>query len=93
MKTLQKNDVIEECSSIAKLAEKDTQKVIEAFLEVLERNLKVGNKINLTGYFNFSVRGRKEFTSRNPSTGKPVLVPACNITVVKLGTKIKKIKS
>ena len=67
---------------IAAMAEKtgitkaDTEKMLSAFIAVVQGEFKLGNKIRLDGLGVFTPVTRAASTRRNPITGAPVNVPA-----------------
>ena len=93
MTVLNKTDIIRESANITGKSTSDVKRVIDAMLEVFENNLKIGNEVKLVGYFNLAIKKRKASIGRNPSTGEPLKIPAFNLTVAKVGSKLKKINN
>ncbi len=67
----------------------DAERMLEAFMEAVEKTLKKDDSINLTGFGSFSVSHRKARTARNPRTGETVKVPASKTPKFKPGKKLK----
>ena len=67
---------------VAAMAEKtgitkaDTGRMLDAFITVVQKEFKAGNKIRLDGLGVFTPVTRAATTRRNPQTGAPVDVPA-----------------
>ena len=55
--------------------------------DVLTSNTKKGNKVALTGYITLKTVERKARKGFNPSTKKPITIPAKKVVKASLGTK------
>ncbi len=67
----------------------DTDKVIEAFTEVVTEELKNGGKVALVGFGTFEVSERAEREGRNPKTGETMMIPASKNPKFKVGKALK----
>ncbi len=67
----------------------DTAKVVNAVLEVIQEQMKEGNKIVLTGFGQFEARVRAARTGVNPATGASIKIPACKVPAFKAGKGLK----
>ncbi|MGA3173203.1 MAG: HU family DNA-binding protein [Syntrophorhabdales bacterium] len=65
------------------------EKVLKSFIDNIERALKKGDKITLTGFGTFQCTKRAQRTGRNPRTGKEIKIPACSVPKFKPGNKLK----
>lgn len=59
--------------------------VIQAITEALERN----EDVTLTGFGAFKRRHRSARKGKNPQTGAPIEIPACETVSFKAGKKLK----
>ena len=71
------------------LSRKDSEKAVEAMLEVIGQELGRGNKIQIMGFGSFEVRERPERIGRNPGTLEEITIPASKSPVFKPGKLLK----
>ena len=63
---------------------------LSSFMEAVEKTLKKGDKITLTGFGTFSVSKRAARKGRNPQTGATLKIPAHNVAKFRPGAEFKK---
>ena len=73
----------------ADLTQKDAEKALKAFTEVVTAELKKGEKIQLVGFGTFEVSERAAREGRNPQTGKSMKIAACKAPKFKAGKALK----
>ena len=73
----------------AELSQKDAEKALKAFTEVVVSELKDGGKIQLVGFGTFEVSSRNARTGRNPHTGEEMAIAACKAPKFKAGKALK----
>ena len=71
-------------SSISKAAN-----LVNSFLGLVEGELVAGNKVNFTGFGQFSPVVRAAREGRNPGTGEPIHIPAKKTVKFTAGKKLK----
>ncbi len=64
-----KADLIAEVATDADITKAVAEKVLNAFMDTIEKALKKGDKITLTGFGTFQCARRAARTGRNPRTG------------------------
>ena len=69
--------------------EKDAEKALKAFTEVVEEELKKGEKIQLVGFGTFEVSERAAREGRNPQTGETMQIAASKSPKFKAGKALK----
>ena len=80
---------------IAAVAEKvgfsqvETAKVVNAVLDVIQEQMKAGDKIVLTGFGQFEAKVRAARTGINPATGASIKSAACKVPSFKAGKGLK----
>lgn len=84
-----KSDLITTVAESAGLTKKDTEKVISGVLAAITDALVSGDKVQIVGFGTFEVRDRKEREGRNPSNGKPMIIPASRVPAFKAGKSLK----
>ena len=78
-----KTELIEVLASESKSEKKSAKIFLEALTKVVEKSIKKGEEVPLTGLGKFKVVKRKARIGRNPATGEAIQIPAK--TVVKFG--------
>ena len=86
---MNKTELIAAIAEKTELSRKDAEKALKAFTEVVEEELKKGEKIQLVGFGTFEVRSREERAGRDPRTGEPITIPACKYPAFKAGKAFK----
>ena len=59
MATISKNDLMKELAEKSSLGQKDVKTLTKGLLESITHHLKQDDKVQLTGFGSFEVRGRK----------------------------------
>ena len=86
---MNKNELITAVSEKANMNKVDTEKALKAFTEVVEEELKKGEKIQLVGFGTFEVSERAARTGRNPQTGEEMTIAASKSPKFKAGKALK----
>ncbi|MDR2790057.1 MAG: HU family DNA-binding protein [Campylobacteraceae bacterium] len=86
---MSKVEFIQAVSEKAGLSKKDTQKAVDAALEVITSSLTKGESVSFIGFGTFSTATRAARKARVPGTTKVVNVPATKAVKFKVGKKLK----
>ena len=86
---MNKTEFISAIAEKAELSKKDAEKALKAFTDVVEEELKKGEKIQLVGFGTFEVSERAAREGRNPQTGETVKIEACKAPKFKAGKALK----
>jgi DNA-binding protein HU-beta len=84
-----KNQLVEQLSDTTGFTKSDTQKFVNAYVEVVSSALKKGLDVQLVGFGTFKVTKRKARTGRNPQTGKALKIPAKKVPSFRAGKALK----
>ena len=84
-----KADLIASVASDAGLKKSVAEKVLNSFITNIEKALKGGDKVTLTGFGTFQCAEKASRTGRNPRTGKEIKIPACSVPKFKPGNKLR----
>lgn len=71
------------------ITKKDTAKVVDVFLRVVENELKKNGKVQLVGFGTFGVKERASRRGRNPQTGKEIVIPAAKVPYFRPGKMLR----
>lgn len=73
-----KADIIEKVAKEAHLTKKAAREAVDATFNNIISALKKGEKVVLSGFGTFKLRGRKARPGRNPKTGQKIQLPSMN---------------
>jgi len=86
---MNKSELVSAMAEKAAITKKDSEKVLQAFLDTVTEELAKGGKVQLVGFGTFDVSERKAREGRNPQTGKPMKIPASKAPRFKPGKALK----
>ena len=86
---MNKTELVEAIAKESGLTNADARKSVEAFISTVEKTLKRGDEIALTGFGKFSVAKRSARTGRNPQTGETVRIKASKAPKFTAGAGLK----
>ena len=73
-----KADVVEKVAKEAHLTKKAAKEAVDATFNTVNAALKKGEKVVVSGFGTFIIRGRKARVGRNPKTGDTLQLPQMN---------------
>ena len=88
---MNKEELVKEVSSQAKLSQKQTTEVIAALLDTVQKTVAKGKKVTLVGFGTFESRKRAARVGRNPQTGKEIKIAAKTVPAFSAGKKFKEL--
>jgi len=88
-KKITKEDIVEEIAKVVDCSKKAAAESLNVVLAEIEKALKQGKNVVLTGFGSFSVSKRKARSGRNPQTGKSIKIPAKKVPKFKAGKGLK----
>ena len=86
---MNKQELVNEIAEKAGTSKKDTEKVLNAFMESVGDALQNGEKVQLVGFGTFETKERQAREGRNPATGETIKIPAKTVASFKVGTKLQ----
>jgi len=86
---MNKTELIVAIAEKTELSKKDAEKALKAFTEVVEEQLKSGEKVQMVGFGTFEVSTRPEREGRNPQTGETMTIAASRTPKFKAGKALK----
>ncbi len=89
MAKVTKEDLVEALAKAADCSKKCAGDCLNTLLEEIEKGLKAGKDVVLTGFGTFTVSKRKARTGRNPQTGATIKIPAKKVARFKAGKSLK----
>ncbi|MDO4343985.1 MAG: HU family DNA-binding protein [Eubacteriales bacterium] len=86
---MNRTELVAEIAKKTELSKKDAEKALKAFTEVVEEELKKGEKVQLVGFGTFEVSERAAREGRNPQTGAAMKIEASKTPKFKAGKALK----
>lgn len=86
---MNKNELIDAIASSAELSKIAASRALEAVMSSITNALKSGDTVSMIGFGTFTVKHRAARTGRNPRTGDPIEIAACNVPAFKAGKTLK----
>ena len=86
---MNKTELVAALAEQAGVSKKDAEKVLKAFTDVVTKELKKGEKVQLVGFGTFEVSERAAREGRNPATKQPIKIPASKAPKFKAGKAFK----
>ena len=86
---MNKTELIAAIAEKAEISEKDSEKALKAFIDVVTEQLKNDDKVQLVGFGTFEVSKRAAREGRNPQTGQTMKIDACKAPKFKAGKALK----
>jgi DNA-binding protein HU-beta len=65
-------------------------RAMDAFVDIVTKSLRRGERVTLVGFGTFGVGRRKARSVRNPRTGAPIKIPARRVARFGAGKELKK---
>lgn len=88
---MNKAELIEVIASETKMTKAQTERMLDATLEVIKKSVKKGDEVKLVGFGTFAKAKRKARMGRNPQTGKAIKIPAAHYPKFRPGSEFKDI--
>ena len=86
---MNKTELIAAVAEKAEFSKKDTEKLLNAFTDVVAEELAKGEKIQMVGFGTFEVSERAAREGRNPKTGEKMPIAASKSPKFKPGKALK----
>ncbi len=85
-----KADLVDKAAKDAKISKVAAAAALNSFMDGITKSLKKKEgKVTLVGFGTFSKVRRKARKGRNPQTGEPIKIKACNVVKFRPGKKLK----
>lgn len=86
---MNKAELIATMAEISGVSKKDTELVLNAFIDTVQKTLKHDGKVQIPGFGSFEVRERAARSGRNPLTGEAIEIAAAKVPAFKAGKGLK----
>jgi DNA-binding protein HU-beta len=86
---MHKTELVEAIAKDAGLSRTDAGRAVESFVSTVQKTLRKGDEVAITGFGKFSVAKRGARAGRNPQTGAPVKIRASKTPKFSAGATLK----
>jgi integration host factor subunit beta len=86
---MNKTDIIDRIAEDIRTNQKVAKVAVETILETISQAVIKGERVEIRGFGNFTLREYKAYKGRNPKTGEVVDVPPKKLPYFKVGKELK----
>ncbi len=86
---MNKTELIAAAAEHAGMTKKDTERCLNAAIDLITASLVKGEKVQLSGFGTFEIKDRGARIGRNPHTNESVDIPATRVPVFKPSKSLK----
>jgi DNA-binding protein HU-beta len=86
---MNKAQFIDALASTTNTSKAQTERVLDAAIELIRKQVKKGDEVKLVGFGTFTKAKRKARMGRNPQTGKTIKIPAAWYPKFRPGAEFK----
>ncbi len=88
---MNKTDLINALSEETTFSKKDSSRMLESLVRIIERNLRKGEKVSITGFGSFLVIKRPARNGINPATKERIKIAEVTVPKFKAGKNLREI--
>jgi DNA-binding protein HU-beta len=89
MRPVNKAELIERVASKTKLTKSQTEVVLDAAIDVIQKAVSSGEEVKIVGFGTFDRASRKQRNGRNPKTGTSIVIPASRVPRFRPGKEFR----
>lgn len=89
MTNVTKDGLVSAVSVSTDLSKKDVESVVDALVDEITQQIRMGNKVTLTGFGTFRVSERAARVGINPQTKEKINIPAMKVPKFTAGKALK----
>ncbi len=86
---MNKAELIERVAKKAKLTKSQTETILDATIDAIQRAVSSGEEVKIVGFGTFDRASRKQRNGRNPKTGMTIVIPASRVPRFRPGKEFK----
>jgi DNA-binding protein HU-beta len=88
---MNKSELINSLSEETTFNKKDVSRILDSLIRIIERTLKRGDKVAITGFGTYWVSQRPARKGINPSTKQKIDLPAVSVARFKAGKQLREL--
>ncbi len=86
---MNKAQLVEAIAKEANTSKKDAEAMLKAYVDIVTKTVKKGDKVQLVGFGTFEQRKRAARKGKNPKTGETIKIAAAKVPVFRAGAAFK----
>jgi integration host factor subunit beta len=86
---MNKSDLVVDLAKRADIPLRKSEEIVNAVFETMSASLVNGSRIEVRGFGSFEVREYRDYTGRNPKTGKKIAVGKKKLPFFKVGKELR----
>jgi integration host factor subunit beta len=86
---MNKADIVNQLSEQMNLNQKLAKSAVDTIIDTIKTAIIKGERVDIRGFGNFSLRSYKPYKGRNPKNGEIVEVPAKKLPYFKVGKELR----
>ena len=90
---MNKSDLVDSLADATGITKADASRAVDALFStdggIIQRALKKGDRVQITGFGTFEAKKRKARLGRNPATGEPIKIPAKTVVKARIIKQLK----
>ena len=86
---MNRSELVDAISKQTGATKTDTDRLLAAFTQIVDKNIKKKEGVRLVGFGTFSTSKRKARVGRNPQTGETIQIAAAKVPSFKAGKALK----
>ncbi len=86
---MNKAELIEKISKKAKLPKTQAETVLDAAIDIIQKQVSQGDEVKIVGFGTFDRATRKSRNGRNPKTGTSIVIPSSQVPRFRPGKDFK----
>lgn len=88
---MNKSELINSLSEETAFSKKDVSRVLDSLTRIIERSLKKGQKVSITGFGSFWISRRPARKGINPATKERINLPEVHVPRFKAGKNLREV--
>lgn len=88
---MNKSELINSLSEETAFSKKDVSRVLDSLTRIIERSLKKGEKVSITGFGSFWISRRPARKGINPATKERINLPEVSVPRFKAGKNLREV--
>ena len=88
---MNRTELVAAIAKEAGTSKKDTEAMLKAYIDVVTKAVKKGDKVQLVGFGTFEQRKRAARKGKNPLTGEAIKIAAAKVPAFKPGAQFKEL--
>ena len=86
---MNKSELVKQLAEKTQISMDEADIMVQTMVDEMKKSLINGNRVEIRGFCNFTIREYGSYMGRNPKTGEPMSVPPKKLPFYKTGKELK----